>query len=37
MELLCSYAQRPSLALRNQLVLLNQGLVRQVAHRLSRQ
>ncbi|GAC1501690.1 MAG: RNA polymerase sigma factor SigF [Chamaesiphon sp.] len=37
MELLIVYYQNPSVALRNQLVLLNAGLVRQTAHRLSYQ
>jgi RNA polymerase sigma-B factor len=37
MELLIRYHREPSLALRNCLVKLNTGLVRQVAHRISRQ
>ena len=37
MELLIAYNQHPSLKLRNQLVMLNAGLVRQMAHRLSYQ
>ncbi|WP_448562585.1 RNA polymerase sigma factor SigF [Trichothermofontia sp.] len=37
MELLLAYYQKPSLALRNQLVSLNAGLVRKVAYRLSNQ
>ncbi len=37
MELLIGYHRNPSLQLRNQLVQLNIGLVRQVAHRISRQ
>lgn len=37
MELLVTYFRNPSLKLRNKLVQLNAGLVRQVAHRLSRQ
>lgn len=36
LELLMVYHRYPSLELRNQLVQLNMGLVRQVAHRLSR-
>ncbi len=36
-ELLQAYAQKPSVALRNQIVTLNLGLVRKLAHRLSRQ
>ncbi|MGB5594065.1 MAG: RNA polymerase sigma factor SigF [Crocosphaera sp.] len=36
-ELLSAYARNPSLELRNQLVECNLGLVRQVAHRISRQ
>jgi RNA polymerase sigma-B factor len=36
-ELLSAYSRNPSLKLRNRLVELNAGLVRQVAHRLSRQ
>ncbi|MDJ0509722.1 MAG: RNA polymerase sigma factor SigF [Crocosphaera sp.] len=36
-ELLSVYARNPSLELRNQLVERNLGLVRQVAHRISRQ
>ncbi len=35
--LLKTYYEKPSLPVRNKLVLLNAGLVRQVAHRLSRQ
>lgn len=37
MELLIAYSRNPSLELRNQLVERNLGLVRQVAHRISRQ
>ncbi|ACK64755.1 RNA polymerase, sigma 28 subunit, FliA/WhiG subfamily [Rippkaea orientalis PCC 8801] len=37
MELLITYSRNPSLALRNQLVELHTGLVRQVAHRISNQ
>lgn len=37
MELLVAYAHQPSVAVRNQLVRLNAGLVRKVAHRISRQ
>lgn len=37
MELLMSYKQNPSIQLRNQLVRLNAGLVRKIAHRVSRQ
>ncbi|EAZ89874.1 sigma factor SigF [Crocosphaera chwakensis CCY0110] len=37
MELLIAYARNPSLELRNRLVERNLGLVRQVAHRISRQ
>lgn len=36
-ELLTAYFRHPSLSLRNELVTLNTGLVRQVAHRMSRQ
>ena len=36
-ELLSAYSRNPSLKLRNKLVELNAGLVRQVAHRLSKQ
>ncbi len=36
-ELLIAYSRHPSLRLRNQIVELNLGLVRQVAHRISRQ
>jgi RNA polymerase sigma-B factor len=36
-ELLVAYQQNPSVALRNQLVRLNTGLVRKVAYRLSQQ
>jgi RNA polymerase sigma-B factor len=36
-ELLIAYSRNPSLKLRNRLVELNAGLVRQVAHRLSKQ
>ncbi|HAC64199.1 MAG TPA: RNA polymerase subunit sigma [Cyanothece sp. UBA12306] len=37
MELLITYSRKPSLSLRNQLVELHAGLVRQVAHRISHQ
>lgn len=37
MSLLIAYYQEPSVKLRNKLVLLNAGLVRQIAHRISRQ
>ena len=37
MELLMSYKQNPSIKLRNQLVRLNAGLVRKIAHRVSHQ
>lgn len=37
MELLVTYSRNPSLELRNHLVKINAGLVRQVAHRISRQ
>jgi RNA polymerase sigma-B factor len=37
MCLLINYYQKPSVKVRNQLVLLNAGLVRQIAHRISRQ
>jgi RNA polymerase sigma-B factor len=37
MELLIAYSQNPSIRLRNQLVLLNAGLVRKIAHRVSYQ
>lgn len=37
LELLVSYHQNPTVALRNQLVRLNVGLVRKIAHRLSHQ
>ena len=37
MELLITYSRKPSLPLRNQLVKLHTGLVRQVAHRISKQ
>lgn len=37
MELLVVYQQNPTIALRNQLVRLNAGLVRKIAHRLSHQ
>jgi len=37
MELLMEYKQRPSVRLRNQLVRLNAGLVRKIAHRVSHQ
>ncbi|MGB3616111.1 MAG: RNA polymerase sigma factor SigF [Elainellaceae cyanobacterium] len=37
MELLLAYYQNPSTALRNQLVRLNVGLVRKIAHRISHQ
>lgn len=36
-ELLVAYFRNPSLKIRNQLVEFNKGLVRQVAHRISRQ
>ncbi|MBD0267448.1 RNA polymerase sigma factor SigF [Pseudanabaena sp. FACHB-2040] len=36
-ELLVAYHQNPSIALRNQLVRMNVGLVRKVVHRLSQQ
>ncbi len=36
-SLLMTYHTKPSVPVRNKLVLLNSGLVRQVAHRLSRQ
>jgi RNA polymerase sigma-B factor len=36
-ELLSAYSRNPSLKLRNRLVELNAGLVRQVSHRLSKQ
>lgn len=36
MELLMAYHRNPSLALRNQIVKLNVGLVRKIAHRVSR-
>lgn len=36
-ELLSRYAQQPSIALRNELAKMNAGLVRRVAHQLSRQ
>jgi len=36
-ELLMSYQQNPTVALRNKLVRLNAGLVRKIAHRISRQ
>lgn len=36
-ELLCRYAHQPSIALRNELTKMNAGLVRRVAHQLSRQ
>ncbi len=36
-SLLIAYHEKPSVPVRNKLVLLNAGLVRQVAHRLSRQ
>lgn len=37
MELLVSYYQKPTVAVRNQLVKLNAGLVRKIAHRVSHQ
>jgi RNA polymerase sigma-B factor len=37
MELLVAYHQRPSVQLRNRIVRLNMGLVRKVAHQVSRQ
>ncbi|HEY9624114.1 MAG TPA: RNA polymerase sigma factor SigF [Crinalium sp.] len=37
MELLMAYQQNPSVKLRNQLVRLNAGLVRKIAHRISHQ
>ena len=37
MELLVSYHQNPSVAVRNKLVRLNAGLVRKIAHRVSHQ
>lgn len=37
MSLLMNYFQQPSVKVRNQLVLLNAGLVRQIAHRIGRQ
>jgi RNA polymerase sigma-B factor len=37
MELLMEYKQSPSVAIRNQLVRLNAGLVRKIAHRVSHQ
>jgi RNA polymerase sigma-B factor len=37
MALLVSYYQNPSIAVRNQLVRLNSGLVRKIAHRVSHQ
>jgi RNA polymerase sigma-B factor len=37
MELLIAYSRNPSIEIRNQLVRLNAGLVRTIAHRLSRQ
>jgi RNA polymerase sigma-B factor len=37
MELLVSYQQNPSVRVRNQLVQMNAGLVRKIAHRVSRQ
>lgn len=37
MELLVAYKQAPSIALRNQLVRLNAGLVRKIAHRINHQ
>ncbi|HIK54531.1 MAG TPA: RNA polymerase sigma factor SigF [Synechococcales cyanobacterium M55_K2018_004] len=37
MELLLAYKQNPTVALRNQLVKMNAGLVRKVAHRVSHQ
>jgi RNA polymerase sigma-B factor len=37
MELLMAYQQNPSVRLRNQIVRLNTGLVRKIAHRISHQ
>jgi RNA polymerase sigma-B factor len=37
MELLAAYHQKPSVRLRNQLVQMNAGLVRKIAHRISHQ
>ncbi|MEL6228297.1 MAG: RNA polymerase sigma factor SigF [Cyanobacteria bacterium J06627_3] len=37
MEMLMAYKQRPSIKLRNDLVRLNAGLVRKIAHRVSHQ
>ncbi|MFW6295790.1 MAG: RNA polymerase sigma factor SigF [Halothece sp.] len=37
MELLIAYSHKPSLKIRNQLVQLNAGLVRKVAHQINRQ
>jgi RNA polymerase sigma-B factor len=37
MELLMAYQQNPSVGIRNQLVRLNTGLVRKIAHRVSHQ
>lgn len=37
MELLMAYHQNPTVAIRNQLVRLNAGLVRKIAHRVSHQ
>jgi RNA polymerase sigma-B factor len=37
MTLLIAYHEKPSVPVRNKIVLLNAGLVRQVAHRISRQ
>jgi RNA polymerase sigma-B factor len=37
MELLVAYHQKPSVSLRNQLVRLNAGLVRKIAHQVSHQ
>lgn len=37
MELLLRYRQNPTVSLRNQLVRINVGLVRKIAHRVSRQ
>ncbi|HEY9861867.1 MAG TPA: sigma-70 family RNA polymerase sigma factor, partial [Candidatus Obscuribacterales bacterium] len=37
MELLVAYHQNPSVSLRNQLVRLNAGLVRKIAHQVSHQ
>src|SRR5512141_377881 len=37
MELLIAYHQQPSVRLRNQLVQINAGLVRKIAHRVSHQ